>query len=434
MRQLNVWLNQQRIGVLSEGDNLWEFEYDEAWATSAEGFSLAPGLPRETLKHVDGGSNRPVQWYFDNLLPEENLRLLLLKEAGIHGGDDAFALLAYLGAESAGSLSLLPPGPVPQVDAATRLLIDDDLSSRIRNLPREPLSKTAPKRMSLAGAQNKLPVIRAEDGALFEPIGNEPSTHILKPNHMSDDYAASVMNEFFVMTLAGRVGLPVPKVFLHRVPEPVYVVERFDRVVRPGSPAVRRHIIDACQLLNKSRMFKTTATTDTLAAVIAACRNRAQARRLVFRWLVFCALTGNDDNHLKNLSFHIDPTGISMAPHYDLLSTATYATKAMADHRAVWPHVPMTIPHPGAETFAEVSRQSLVQAAAVLGLPARMAERLINELVVDLPRKARALVDEIESGAEPLRNARPEDRAIETRVLRTVLHIVIPDMAKRLSS
>ncbi len=433
MRQLEVWLNRDRVGVLSEGNDLWQFDYDEAWARSDAGFSLAPGLPRETLKHVDGGSNRPVQWYFDNLLPEENLRLLLLKDAGIHGGDDAFALLGYLGAESAGSLSLLSPGTGPGPDAGTQPLTDEDLSSRIRNLPREPLSKTAPKRMSLAGAQNKLPVIRAEDGQLFEPIGNEPSTHILKPNHTSDDYAASVINEFFVMTLADRVGLPVPEVFVHRVPEPVYVVKRFDRVTGAAAPTLRRHIIDACQLLNKSRSFKTTATMDTLASAVAACRNRAQARLLVFRWLVFCALTGNDDNHLKNLSFHVGPEGVSVAPHYDLLGTAAYSTKAMADHRAVWPHVPMTIPHPGATTFGEVSRTSLIASAEVLGLPARVAERLIGELVADVPKQARALADEMEGEADFWRHASPEDRAVEKRVLRTLLHIVIRDMAERLS-
>ncbi len=432
MRQLEVWLNQSQVGVLSEGNDLWEFDYDEAWTKSAAGFSLAPGLPREKLKHVDGGSNRPVQWYFDNLLPEENLRLTVLKEAGIQGGDDAFALLEYLGAESAGSLSLMPPGKGPVSEGGKQLLTDADLSTRIRNLPREPLSKEAPKRMSLAGAQNKLPVIRAEDGTLFEPIGNEPSTHILKPNHTSDDYAASVMNEFFIMTLAGQVGMPAPKVYLHYVPEPVYVIERFDRVVAKGSPTLRRHIIDACQVLNKSRAFKTTAKMETLAEVIGACRNRAQARQFIFRWLVFCVLTGNDDNHLKNLSFHIGPEGVSVAPHYDLLSTATYSTKAMAEHRAVWQNVPMTIPHPGAKTFADVSRQSLIDSAKVLGLPVQVATRLINELVADIPKKARVLADEIERGYDSQKNARAEDRAIETRVLRAMLHIVIRDMVARL--
>jgi len=118
--------------------------------------------------------------------------------------------------------------------------------------------------MSLAGAQNKLLVV-LRDGALFEPMGSEPSTHILKPNHVSDDYPASVINEYLVMSLAHKLGLQVPPVFRRYTPEPVYIVERFDRTVDATGHRHRRHIIDACQLLNKSRAFKyKTATLQTL--------------------------------------------------------------------------------------------------------------------------------------------------------------------------
>ena len=123
------------------------------------------------------------------------------------------------------------------------------------------------------------------------------------------------MNEFFTMTLADRVKLPVPRVYRRYVPEPVYIIERFDRNVDETGTR-RRHIVDACQLLNKSRAFKTSARLDTLKEVVEACRNRAQARRHVFRWLVFCVLLGNDDNHLKNLSFLVDAEGIAVAPHF----------------------------------------------------------------------------------------------------------------------
>ena len=44
---------------------------------------------------------------------------------------------------------------------------------------------------------------------LLEPRGNTPSTHILKPEHQDkDNYPHSVINEWFAMTLAKRVGLP----------------------------------------------------------------------------------------------------------------------------------------------------------------------------------------------------------------------------------
>lgn len=82
--------------------------------------------------------------------------------------------------------------------------------------------------MSVAGAQNKLLVVY-RDGQLFEPVGVEPSTHILKPDHISDDYPASVINEYVMMRLADKLGLGSPKVYRRYVPEPVYIVERFDR-------------------------------------------------------------------------------------------------------------------------------------------------------------------------------------------------------------
>lgn len=431
MRQLDVWLNHSCVGVLSEGDDLWRFEYDAKWAGAGDAFDLAPGLPRAQQPQVDGGTNRPVQWYFDNLLPEEKLRELVLKDAGVQGGDDAFALLEYLGAESAGSLSLLPPGKGAPAGGDRQPLSDEDLSQRIRDLPRAPLSKGAPKRMSLAGAQNKLPVIYTDAGELFEPIGGEPSTHILKPNHTSDDYAGSVMNEFFTMTLADRVKLPVPRVYRRYVPEPVYIIERFDRIVEETGTR-RRHIIDACQLLNKSRAFKTSARLDTLKAVVEACRNRAQARRHVFRWLVFCVLVGNDDNHLKNLSFLVDAEGIAVAPHYDLLSTATYHTKAFADERAIWQNVPMTVALPGVNTFAQVTRASLIEAGTMLGLPETLGKRLVDELLAAIQREVGKLAEELANNYDEHPKVRAEDRNIEGRVVRAIQHITIRDMLDRL--
>lgn len=38
---------------------------------SRGGCQLSPSLPRAQLAHVDGATTRAVQWYFDNLLPEE---------------------------------------------------------------------------------------------------------------------------------------------------------------------------------------------------------------------------------------------------------------------------------------------------------------------------------------------------------------------------
>ncbi len=431
MRTLIAFLNHQRIGTLGEGNDLWNFQYDPQWAATPDSFDLSPALPRSTPLHQDGGTDRPVQWYFDNLLPEEAMREALSREAKIPG-EDAFALLEYLGAESAGSLILLAPGQNVNEPGGLRPLSDEELARRIRNLPRATLSSGAPKRMSLAGAQNKLLVVYRE-GSLFEPIASEPSTHILKPNHLSDDYPATVINEYFAMSLARGMGLSVPPVFRRYTPEPVYLIERFDRRVDPQGRTERRHIIDACQLLNQSRTFKyKTATLPTLARVIEHCRNRVSTRLQLYRWLVFNLLVANGDNHLKNLSFLVSAEGIELAPAYDLLATGCYHTRAFANERANWPAADLAIPLPGATTFGQVTRESVLSAGQTLGLPHRLGARELDRLTRDLPRALNALVERIEAEnagyPEPVRTFLGGER----RLIATVQHLIVPDMLHRL--
>jgi serine/threonine-protein kinase HipA len=71
------------------------------------------------------------------------------------------------------------------------------------------------------------------------------------------------------MRLARALGLDVPPVSIRYVPEPVYIVERFDRRVAradtapDGMPLLevqRQHTIDACQLLDRARAFKRWST------------------------------------------------------------------------------------------------------------------------------------------------------------------------------
>jgi len=432
MRTLAAFLNDVRIGTLSENNDLWSLEYDPQWVADPASFDLSPALPRSQLVHQDGASKRPVQWYFDNLLPEEQLREAVSKEADIHG-EDAFALLEYLGAESAGSLVLLPPGRGQPENARLQPLSDDDLCTRIRNLPRATLSRDAPKRMSAAGAQNKLLVVYKRNN-LYEPVGSEPSTHILKPNHSGDDYPASVINEYIVMSAAAQLGLRVPPVFRRYTPEPVYIVERFDRYVDDSGRVRRRHIVDACQLLNQSRGFKyRSASLDTLAAIISHCRNRAAARLQLYVWLVFNLLIANNDNHLKNLSFSVSGDGIDLSPAYDLLSTGAYYTRAFANERASWPAVDMAIPLPGATTFGTVTREAVLLAGETLGVPRRICIRELERLIRGLPdafEKLESAINVENAGyPDPVRSF----LGSEMRLIRAIRHLVLPDMLRRVA-
>lgn len=444
MRTLNVHVDRVLAGTLHEGDDLWRFSYDNDWARSATGFDIAPGLPRSEPEHTDGGTQRPVQWFFDNLLPEERLREAISREAGIKG-EDAFALLEYLGAESAGALTLLPPGAAWPATPSLQPLSDAALSRRIQGLPRHTLTAQAPKRMSLAGAQHKLLVVRCpgESVGFYEPEGAAPSTHILKPDHPdASAYPASVVNEYVCMRLARAAGLVVPKVHLHHVPEPVYVIERFDRRVEwrgraaDGTPELqvqRLHAIDACQLLNKARSFKHAgASLDALRQIVDRATNKAHTRLNLYRWLVFNIAIGNDDCHLKNLSFFVRPQGIELAPHYDLLATGAYYTKAFADEKALWPEVPLAIALPGAGTLARVTRQAVVEAGLALGLPKALSQRIVDEVVTQLARALPGEIDALQAVHGRLPREARASRASQLRFLRVLEKIVLAEMLKRL--
>lgn len=432
-RSLRASINHTTVGTLQEQAGLWRFQYAPDWLNTPTCFALSPHLPLQADPLLDGASQRPVQWYFDNLLPEEGQRLLLAGDARLDAAD-AFGLLAWYGAESAGSVTLLPPDAAPQSAEPLRPLADEALQARIRQLPRAPLTQAAIKRMSLAGAQHKLAVV-LQDGALFEPAGATPSTHILKPDHPDEDYPHSVINEWFVMRLAKRLGLDVPDVHRRYVPSPVYLINRFDRT--PGSHGwQRRHVIDACQLLGLDRSFKySQGSLQNLAVLANACRSPAVARPRLFGWLVFNVLVGNSDAHLKNLSFLVSHEGVQLAPFYDLLSVASYDTAAF--DKSGWPaHTQLAWPLLGERHFSAISRGLLLEAGAVLNLAKGTAERLLENLRSRAVQQAEALYAEVETDNARLLQARPELAATlagEARCLRTLLHTVIKEMAQQLA-
>lgn len=386
-RQLDVWLEQQRIGELYEQGNLWVLHYDPLWRDN--GFDLSPALPRNAGEIRDGGSQRPVQWFFDNLLPEEGGRQLVAADAGINAAD-AFGLLQRFGPESAGALTLLSPGqqlPPPKL----RPLSDAELSARIQALPRQPLSHGAPKRMSLAGAQHKLAVV-FDQKQLWEPIGQAASTHILKPDHEQvDHYPHSVVNEWFCMRLAAACGLPVPEVQVRRVPDPVYLVRRFDREGE-GLQVRRRYALDGCQLLSLDAVFKyQQANSATLRQLLDTTRTPAATRLALLRWQLFNFLIGNADAHLKNLSFLWSEKGWELAPHYDLLSTAVYRAPD-------WGMETLVFPMGNAARFAEVTKAEVEAFGLSIGVPVKLTLLELDRLAKNLWREAQVLLQAYEEG------------------------------------
>ena len=111
-----------------------------------------------------------------------------------------------------------------------RRLNESDLEEVINSLHKRPLMAGEDGlRLSLAGAQDKLPVVM--DGmTVCLPLDNTPSTHIIKP--VPDRFPGLVSNELFCMKLAKQVGLNVPDVFNRPVGgRDCLVIKRYDRIL-----------------------------------------------------------------------------------------------------------------------------------------------------------------------------------------------------------
>ncbi|MDH5728857.1 MAG: type II toxin-antitoxin system HipA family toxin, partial [Gammaproteobacteria bacterium] len=197
----------------------------------------------------------------------------------------------------------------------------------IQAIPTRPLlAGEAGIRLSLAGAQNKLP-IRYRNGQVSLPYGRAASTHIIKP--AITHYESSVMNEWFCMRLAKLMDLPVPDVLIIGTETPVYCVERYDRIIVTDEHVERLHQEDFCQALGVAADVKYEkeggpSLRDCFGLIRSASIQPAKDLNTALKWVVFNYLIGNADAHAKNIALLLTQQGPRLAPFYDLMCTAIY--------------------------------------------------------------------------------------------------------------
>ncbi len=321
--ELLVYLFEQLVGRLwLDERRRFIFQYLPGWVGMPGAVPLSLALPLRLEPFVDD-SARP---FFANLLPEADVRRALAQTLGISEQND-FALLAAIGGECAGAVSLLPADAEPSTGGDYVPLSSEALHAIITCLPQRPmLAGEEGVRLSLAGAQNKLPIY-LEGGEIFLPKGGAPSSHIIKPPIR--DLAGTVENEAFCMELARQVGLPVPPVSILKGDDTLFLIERYDRRRGPDGRVQRLHQEDFCQALGFLPEQKYEAEGGPkLAGCFGLVRERSSApaadQKLLIHWLIFNLLIGNADAHAKNLSVLFTDQGPRLAPFYDLLSTTVY--------------------------------------------------------------------------------------------------------------
>lgn len=339
---LGVWIGRRRIATLAYDNEqgLFALDYANDWASDPEGYPLSPplGFSREA-EETDVFHSAKVRRFFENLLPEGEA-LDDAARASKVSKSNLIGLMRALGRETAGAISLLPADASPDdVGDRKRPITPAELSKRIRERSEVPFSVWDGKvRISIAGLQDKIAVYRDPEGEFSLVEGRLASTHILKPAPRGGRTPYLIANEHFCMRLAPELGIPAAPVEITRVPEPVLVVERFDRQVHERA-VMKTHVIDGCQALDLGPGYKYErhlgsgrdvahvrdgASYQSLFRLTGLTASRAATRLQLLRWTLFQYLIGNSDAHGKNISFFVRPYGLELAPAYDLVAVNAY--------------------------------------------------------------------------------------------------------------
>ncbi|MBL0946848.1 type II toxin-antitoxin system HipA family toxin [Brevundimonas sp.] len=291
--------------------------YEEAWRASPDAFPVSLSMP---MDQTAWPPEVVVPWLM-NLLPEGEPMRAMQRALGV-AQEDVLGLIAATGGDLAGALRV---GGPREAHGDYRPANAEDLERIIGELPRKPfLAGDEGVTMSLAGAQDKLPVALL-DGQIAIPLDGAPSTHILKPDNPR--LTGSVQNEALCMVLAARCRLPAAPVTTGRTGDRTYLlVDRYDRAGQAPA-ATRLHQEDFCQALGlppgaKYERNQTSVRGPSLADMFTLVRRHMTAVDItrLLDAVIFNIAIGNVDSHAKNYSILLTADGAALAPLYDLMS------------------------------------------------------------------------------------------------------------------
>lgn len=365
---LNVLLYDKLIGTITDvGSDRSLFAFTESYIEDQYRPVLSLGF-KDALGELIT-EFRPYQKklmpFFSNLLPEEAMRKYLAERAGVNP-EREFFLLWVLGQDLPGAVSIRPADGEalpPNVNEP----MESENSGRERAL-----------RFSLAGVQLKFSAIKQAAGGLTVPVDGAGGSWIVKLPWSAHEGVPE--NEFSMMELARQIGMDVPENKLigideiENLPEGIgqygntaFAIKRFDR----GDDGSGVHIEDFAQVFKQYPQNKyKKASMRNIAEVIGIEGQESDIAEFIRR-VVFNALIGNADMHLKNWSLiYNDPRIASIAPVYDFVSTVPY----IADET-------MALKMSRSKRFDQFSSDELAHLAANARLPEKLVLDVAYETV-----------------------------------------------------
>ncbi len=280
--------------------------------------------------------------------------------------------LSFIGSRGMGALEFMPATehmPVEDIQLsslislAQRIFVDRE---NAKILPEESLSMQALIEIgtSVGGRQPKaILAINKETGEIRSgQVANEEGFeyYILK---FGDDARSSAELEMTYYELATKAGIDMMPCQLKEV-EGVnhFLTQRFDR---KGNQKLHTQTLAA--------LYPDANSYDTLLWVCRTMRLSEKASEEIFRRMVFNVLANNTDDHNKNFSFIMEPSGKwSLAPAYDL----TY----IFGRGGYTPHTDHCLFIGGKTT--NITKQDVLDLAKENGI--RQAEKIISEVASSL--------------------------------------------------
>lgn len=173
-------------------------------------------------------------------------------------------------------------------------------------------------KFSIQGVQPKLSAVLSIKKEQFE-IVDQFGNFIIKPQ--SDIFPELPENEDLTMRMAKLYGIEVP---LHGLVyskdnSKSYFIKRFDRYSKGRKFATE----DFAQLTGSSRETKYNFTMEKIVKVLDDfCTFPSIEKAELFKRILFCFITGNEDMHLKNFSLITKSGKTTLAPAYDFLNSS----------------------------------------------------------------------------------------------------------------
>ena len=285
------------------------FRYDAVYLSRPDAFALDPvSIPLSAEAFIRDAHG--IFGVFEDSLPDDWGRNLLVRLCNLARRDQSLPrLLLALGNTGLGGLSYADSTTPPTGDAEAGLI---DVSSLVEAAEQVERGETTDASLKLLLSAGSSPGGARPKALVWDkPAGR----HYLAKFPSVKDREDVVRIEAATMTLAAKAGLEVPRTRLIQCAgKPVLLVERFD-ITRSG----RRHMVSFQTLLKASGYYQ-HRYFELMKVVRKYSHDPLQDAGRLFRQMVFNAVVGNTDDHLKNfLMLYDHEQGWHLSPAFDLI-------------------------------------------------------------------------------------------------------------------